>query len=132
MLTSDTPEANQPQPTSPLIGRPCRIITTPINPSSNPVNWQWVAGSGADAAPYFRIFNPILQGEKFDPNGDYVRHWVPELVHLPAKLIHKPWTATPIELEGAGVRLGQTYPEPIVDHGQARQRALAAYAKTRG
>lgn len=99
---------------------------------SNPANWQWVAGSGADAAPYFRIFNPILQGEKFDPDGDYVRRWVPELVHLPAKLIHKPWTATPIELASAGVRLGQTYPEPIVDHGQARQRALAAYAKTRG
>lgn len=98
---------------------------------SNPANWQWVAGSGADAAPYFRIFNPILQGEKFDPDGDYVRRWVPELAHLPAKLIHKPWTATPIELASAGVRLGQTYPEPIVDHGQARQRALAAYAKTR-
>lgn len=98
---------------------------------NNPANWQWVAGSGADAAPYFRIFNPILQGEKFDPDGDYVRHWVPELAHLPAKLIHKPWTATPIELASAGVRLGQTYPEPIVDHGLARQRALAAYAKTR-
>lgn len=99
---------------------------------SNPANWQWVAGSGADAAPYFRIFNPILQGEKFDPDGDYVRRWVPELAHLPAKLIHKPWTATPIELASAGVRLGQTYPEPIVDHGLARQRALAAYTKTRG
>lgn len=99
---------------------------------SNPANWQWVAGSGADAAPYFRIFNPILQGERFDPDGDYVRRWVPELAHLPAKFIHKPWTATPIELASAGVRLGQTYPEPIVDHGLARQRALAAYAKTRG
>lgn len=98
---------------------------------SNPANWQWVAGSGADAAPYFRIFNPILQGEKFDPDGDYVRRWVPELAHLPAKLIHQPWTATPIELASAGVRLGQTYPEPIVEHGQARQRALSAYAKTR-
>lgn len=99
---------------------------------NNPANWQWVAGSGADAAPYYRIFNPILQGEKFDPDGDYVRRWVPELAHLPAKLIHKPWAATPIELASAGVRLGQTYPEPIVDHGLARQRALAAYAKTRG
>jgi len=98
---------------------------------SNPANWQWVAGSGADAAPYFRIFNPILQGEKFDPDGDYVRRWVPELAHLPAKFIHKPWSATPIELASAGVRLGQTYPEPIVDHGQARQRALAVYAKIR-
>jgi len=98
---------------------------------SNPANWQWVAGSGADAAPYFRIFNPILQGEKFDPDGSYVRRWVPELVHLPAKFIHKPWTATPVELASAGVRLDQTYPAPIVDHGQARKRALAAYARTR-
>jgi deoxyribodipyrimidine photo-lyase len=99
---------------------------------NNPANWQWVAGSGADAAPYFRIFNPMLQGEKFDPDGDYVRRWVPELTHLPSKVIHKPWAATTSELTKAGVRLGQTYPEPIVDHGQARQRALAAYAKTRG
>jgi deoxyribodipyrimidine photo-lyase len=99
---------------------------------NNPANWQWVAGSGADAAPYFRIFNPMLQGEKFDPDGDYVRRWVPELTHLPSKVIHKPWAATSSELAKAGVRLGQTYPEPIVDHGQARQRALAAYAKTRG
>jgi deoxyribodipyrimidine photo-lyase len=99
---------------------------------NNPANWQWVAGSGADAAPYFRIFNPMLQGEKFDPDGDYVRRWVPELTHLPSMVIHKPWAATSSELAKAGVRLGQTYPEPIVDHGQARQRALAAYAKTRG
>lgn len=99
---------------------------------NNPANWQWVAGSGADAAPYFRIFNPTLQGEKFDPDGDYVRRWVPELTHLPSKVIHKPWVATSSELAKAGVRLGQTYPEPIVDHGQARQRALATYAKTRG
>ena len=98
---------------------------------SNPANWQWVAGSGADAAPYFRIFNPILQGEKFDPDGDYVRRWVPELARLSGKAIHQPWTATESELAMAGVRLGQTYPEPIVDHGQARRRALAAYAGIR-
>ncbi len=101
------------------------------DPGSNPASWQWVAGSGADAAPYFRIFNPILQGEKFDPDGVYVSKWVPELAQLPAKLIHQPWEATPMELTAAGVTLGKTYPEPIVDHKTARARALAAYAKTR-
>jgi deoxyribodipyrimidine photo-lyase len=99
--------------------------------ASNPANWQWVAGSGADAAPYFRVFNPILQGEKFDPDGVYVRRWVPELKALPDKLIHQPWTATPLELASAGVTLGNNYPEPIVDHKAGRERALAAYAKTR-
>ncbi|WP_298267712.1 deoxyribodipyrimidine photo-lyase [uncultured Bradyrhizobium sp.] len=98
---------------------------------SNPANWQWVAGSGADAAPYFRVFNPILQGEKFDPDGGYVRRWVPELAQLPVDLIHQPWTATPIELASAGIELGKTYPQPIVDHKQGRERALAAYAKIR-
>jgi len=98
---------------------------------SNPANWQWVAGSGADAAPHFRIFTPILRGEKFGPDGDYVRRWVPELARLSGKAIHQPWTATESELAMAGVRLGQTYPEPIVDHGQARRRALAAYAGIR-
>jgi deoxyribodipyrimidine photo-lyase len=94
------------------------------DPANNPANWQWVAGTGADAAPYFRIFNPILQGEKFDPDGEYVRRWVPELKHLPAKLIHKPWTARTDQLAAAGVRLGKTYPHPIVDHDKARVRAL--------
>lgn len=98
---------------------------------SNPANWQWVAGSGADAAPYFRVFNPILQGEKFDPDGAYVRRWVPELARLSNNVIHQPWTATPIELASAGIELGATYPPPIVDHKQARERALAAYAKIR-
>jgi deoxyribodipyrimidine photo-lyase len=98
---------------------------------SNPANWQWVAGSGADAAPYFRVFNPILQGEKFDPDGVYVRRWVPELAQLPANLIHRPWEATPMELAAAGIVLGKTYQGPIVDHKTARGRALAAYAKTR-
>jgi deoxyribodipyrimidine photo-lyase len=101
------------------------------DPGSNPASWQWVAGSGADAAPYFRVFNPILQGEKFDPDGAYVSKWVPELARLPAKLIHQPWEATPMELAAAGVTPGKTYPEPIVDHKAARARALAAYAKTR-
>lgn len=99
------------------------------DPANNPASWQWVAGSGADAAPYFRIFNPIIQGEKFDPNGDYVRKYVPELAKLDAKIIHKPWTGTPTQLKAAGVRLGTTYPEPVVDHNVARERALAAFAK---
>jgi deoxyribodipyrimidine photo-lyase len=99
---------------------------------SNPANWQWVAGSGADAAPYFRVFNPILQGEKFDPDGAYVRRWVPELARLPASLIHQPWSATPLELQVAQVELGKSYPEPIIDHKQGRERALQAYAKVRG
>jgi deoxyribodipyrimidine photo-lyase len=101
------------------------------DPGNNPANWQWVAGSGADAAPYFRIFNPILQGEKFDPQGVYVRRWVSEIAKLPDRLIHKPWTATPPELADAGITLGKTYPQPIVDHKAGRERALAAYAKTK-
>lgn len=98
---------------------------------SNPANWQWVAGSGADAAPYFRVFNPILQGEKFDPDGAYVAHWVPELAELPPPLIHKPWEATPMELTAAKITLGKTYPAPIVDHKAGRERALAAYRTMR-
>jgi deoxyribodipyrimidine photo-lyase len=101
------------------------------DPGSNPANWQWVAGSGADAAPYFRVFNPVLQGEKFDPEGAYVRLWVPEIARLPASLIHRPWSATPLELRGAEVELGITYPRPIVDHKAGRERALKAYAKLR-
>ena len=101
------------------------------DPGSNPASWQWVAGSGADAAPYFRVFNPILQGEKFDPDGAYVSKWVPELAKLSPKFIHKPWDATPMELAAAGITLGKTYPEPIIDHKVGRERALAAYTKTR-
>ncbi len=99
--------------------------------ASNAGGWQWVAGSGADAAPYFRIFNPVIQSQKFDPPGDYIRRWVPELARLPAKLIHAPWGATGQELARAGVRLGHTYPAPMVDHAFARQRALDAYAEMR-
>jgi len=100
--------------------------------ASNSQNWQWVAGSGADASPFFRIFNPVSQGEKFDPKGDYVRRWVPELAALPADWIHQPWKAPPMELAAAGVVLGQTYPAPIVDHALARNRALDALKQTRG
>jgi len=93
----------------------------------NVFNWQWVAGCGADASPFFRVFNPVLQGEKFDTGGAYVRTWVPELSGLPSKWIHRPWAAPASELERAGVRLGANYPKPIVDHAQARRRALAAF-----
>ncbi len=99
--------------------------------ASNPANWQWVAGSGADAAPYFRIFNPVLQGEKFDPSGDYVRRYVPALGGLGADAIQAPFRAKPFELAHAGVVLGGTYPEPIVAHDEARRRALAALAATK-
>lgn len=102
------------------------------DPASNAASWQWVAGSGADAAPYFRIFNPITQGEKFDPDGTYVKLFLPELVNLDKKYIHKPWEAPLTELKKAGISLGKTYPAPIVDHKQARQRALDAYQTMRG
>lgn len=101
------------------------------DPGSNPANWQWVAGSGADAAPYFRVFNPILQGAKFDPGGAYVRRWIPELARLPDAHIHQPWSATPLDLVAAGVELGRDYPRPIIDHKIGRERALAAYARVR-
>ncbi|MEP1442436.1 MAG: deoxyribodipyrimidine photo-lyase [Hyphomicrobiales bacterium] len=96
-------------------------------PASNTASWQWIAGCGADAAPYFRIFNPILQGEKFDKQGVYVRKFVPELSKLPAKIIHKPWEARSDELAVCGVTLGRTYPKPIVNHAFARDRALQAF-----
>lgn len=94
------------------------------DPANNPASWQWVAGSGADAAPYFRIFNPVTQGEKFDPGGDYVREWVPELKGMPDKWVHKPWLADAATLDKAGLKLGVTYPEPIVDLKSSRERAL--------
>jgi deoxyribodipyrimidine photo-lyase len=96
--------------------------------ASNSASWQWVAGCGADAAPYFRIFNPVLQGEKFDPDGAYVRAWVPELARLPTQYIHRPWQAPALLLADVGVRLGRDYPAPIVDHAEARARALRALA----
>jgi len=99
--------------------------------ANNVASWQWVAGSGADAAPYFRVFNPIIQGEKFDPDGRYVRRHVPELAKLPDRWLHKPWEAPRQELAIAGVTLGGTYPLPVVEHAAGREGALAAYAKMR-
>ena len=94
--------------------------------ASNVQNWQWVAGSGADASPWFRIFNPVTQGQKFDADGRYVRRWVPELARLPDRWLHAPWTAPTEVLRAAGVGLGRDYPEPVVDHAKARERALDA------
>jgi deoxyribodipyrimidine photo-lyase len=94
--------------------------------ANNTLGWQWTAGCGADAAPFFRIFNPVGQGERFDPEGSYVRQWVPELAKLPGEWIHKPWEAPAGVLQAAGVELGETYPRPIVDHAAARKRALEA------
>ena len=99
--------------------------------ANNAAGWQWVAGCGADAAPYFRIFNPVTQGEKFDPKGAYVRQWVPEIAELPDGVIHKPWEASADELKAAGITLGETYPKPIVDHKAARARALDGYEKVK-
>jgi deoxyribodipyrimidine photo-lyase len=98
--------------------------------ANNTMGWQWVAGCGMDAAPYFRVFNPILQGKKFDPDGEYVRRWVPELRGLPVEWIHEPWAAPPLAL--AGVRLGRDYPRPVVEHAEARRGALGAFAEMRG
>ncbi|MFD0917455.1 cryptochrome/photolyase family protein [Pseudahrensia aquimaris] len=102
------------------------------DPASNPAQWQWVAGSGADAAPYFRIFNPMMQSEKFDKKGEYIRQYIPELAQLPDKHIHMPWEAPLTVLRDAGVKLGDTYPMPIVDHKTAREKALAALNETKG
>ena len=89
--------------------------------ANNSASWQWIAGCGADAAPYFRIFNPVLQSKRFDPDGDYIRKWVPELKDVPDKHIHEPWEH---DIKG--------YPKPILDHGESRDRALAAYEKIKG
>ena len=99
--------------------------------ANNSVSWQWVAGCGTDAAPYFRIFNPVLQGRKFDPTGYYVRHWIPELARLPTRRIHEPWTANSDEQQAAGVVVGEDYPAPVVDHAVARESALKAHEAIR-
>ncbi|MBK9777768.1 MAG: deoxyribodipyrimidine photo-lyase [bacterium] len=100
--------------------------------AANSASWQWVAGCGADAAPYFRIFNPVLQGRRFDPDGAYTRRFVPELAGLPDRWLFAPWEAPAAVLQAAGVTLGENYPRPVVDLAVSRQRALAAYAESRG
>ncbi|MEM9015046.1 MAG: deoxyribodipyrimidine photo-lyase [Pseudomonadota bacterium] len=97
------------------------------DPANNSASWQWVAGCGADAAPYFRIFNPVTQGERYDPDGAYIREYIPALKNLPSKHIHAPWLAPEDVLSDAGITLGETYPEPIVDHKRMREIALERY-----
>jgi deoxyribodipyrimidine photo-lyase len=101
------------------------------DPASNNGGWQWTAGTGTDAAPYFRVFNPVAQGQKFDPDGLYVRRWVPELVGVPAKFIHEPGRLPLSDQHRAGCVIGKDYPAPIVDHALARERTLAAYARAK-
>ena len=96
--------------------------------ANNAASWQWVAGSGADAAPYFRIFNPVTQGMKFDKDGEYTRKFVPELEKLPNKFLFTPWEAPQNVLEEAGIQLGKDYPYPVIDLKQSRARALEAFA----
>ncbi len=99
--------------------------------ANNTLGWQWTAGCGADAAPYFRVFNPASQGQKFDPEGHHIRKWIPELAKLPVPWIFRPWEAPATLLAQAGVRIGKSYPKPMVDHAKARERALAAYYSLR-
>jgi deoxyribodipyrimidine photo-lyase len=101
------------------------------DPAANNGGWQWTAGTGTDAAPYFRIFNPVTQGQKFDPDGQYVRQWVPELANVPAKFIHEPWKLPSSDQRRAGCVVGQDYPAPILDHAWARERTLTAYAQAK-
>ena len=98
----------------------------------NAGKWQWVAGTGPDAAPYFRVFNPVTQSHRFDSEGEYLRRWLPELARLDSKKVHAPWEAGPLELAAAGVTLGVTYPHPVVDHAAARRRALGTYRRALG
>ena len=100
--------------------------------ANNTASWQWTAGSGADAAPYFRIFNPILQGKKFDPDGEYTKHFIPELKNLPAKFLFAPWEADDSVFEEAGINYGEDYPKPIVSIEESRDIALKAYDQIKG
>jgi deoxyribodipyrimidine photo-lyase len=97
------------------------------DPAANNGGWQWTAGTGTDAAPYFRVFNPVLQGIKFDPQGTYVRRWVPELAAVPNEFIHTPWKMPTHVQRHTGCIIGKEYSAPIIDHAIARQRVLAAY-----
>jgi deoxyribodipyrimidine photo-lyase len=100
--------------------------------AANNGGWQWAASTGCDAQPYFRIFNPVTQSERFDPQGKFIRKYVPELASLPDKFIHAPWTLPPVEALARNFELGQAYPKPIVDHAIERERALAMYKAVRG
>jgi deoxyribodipyrimidine photo-lyase len=100
--------------------------------ANNTMGWQWVAGCGADAAPYFRVFNPVTQGRRHDPDGTYIRKWLPELTSLPDEFIHAPWEAPVSTVRAAGVTIGGNYPAPIVEHSAARARALEAYDSIKG
>jgi deoxyribodipyrimidine photo-lyase len=96
--------------------------------AANNGGWQWASSSGCDAQPYFRIFNPVSQSRKFDPEGKFILRYLPQLAGLPADVLHAPWTARPVDLEGAGLVLGRDYPHPIVDHDVAREETLRRYA----
>jgi deoxyribodipyrimidine photo-lyase len=96
--------------------------------ANNSANWQWVAGCGADASPYFRIFNPVLQGERFDPDGDYVRRWIPELADVPDSAVHRPWSLPSDTVRLPARKPSKPYSAPIVDHAEARRRALDPFA----
>ena len=99
--------------------------------AANNGGWQWAASTGCDAQPYFRIFNPVTQSERFDPKGQFIRRYVPELAGVSDRHIHAPWLLSPIEAQAAGVRLGETYPAPVVDHASARLTTLARYGKVK-
>ena len=103
-----------------------------IDIGSNAASWQWVAGCGADAAPYFRIFNPVSPSQKFDAEGKFIRRYLPELAQVPTRYLHAPWTMPPLEQQAAGITLGRDYPMPIVDHAVQRERALALFKGARG
>jgi deoxyribodipyrimidine photo-lyase len=98
-----------------------------MDEANNSMGWQWVAGSGVDASPYFRIFNPMTQSEKFDKNADYIRKWIPELAKLDNKWIHRPFDAPELILKSANIELGKDYPKPLVNHDMARKEALEAF-----
>ena len=101
------------------------------DPAANNGGWQWTAGTGTDAAPYFRIFNPTAQAKKFDPQGAYIRRWLPELADVPNDFIHEPWTMPTLVQKSAGCTIGKEYPAPIVNHKEAREWTLAAYQAAR-
>ena len=109
-----------------------RHVLLDADVAQNVGNWQWVAGTGPDASPYNRVFNPVLQGQRFDADGAYIRRWVPELAGLDAAAIHEPWSVGPLELAAAGIQLGVDYPDPIVDLAFSRSRVLDAYGAVRG